>query len=526
MKYPKLFGHAVVALALMAIWASAASATTLEVGGVPKNETVEVNLSLASGSSLTLKATSGVLQNTCTTSTAAGKVVSFPAAVLTAKLSTLSFGSCTRTVTVHEPGALEVTWIPGTTNGTVFSEEAQVTSGSPAGTLNCTTGATTHIGTITGVGSGNAMLHINALINCGIVSSAKWEGTYSVTSPGGFGVTDALTTTLEVGGTANAEKTEITGSLQSGKSLILKDTSGFLQNTCTASHLNASTSSPYTGASVTAPISTLTFSGCNRVVTVHAPGKLEIVRIGSTTDGTVYSQEAQVTSGSPVGTLKCNTPEKTKLGTLTGVSSGNATLHISSVINCGIVPSIEWEGTYTVTSPAGLGVTDTPTTGLEVGGSAKVEQLEITGSLSGGGSLLLKDTSGFSQNTCSASHFNASTNSPYTGTSVTAPISTLTFGGCTRPVTVHAPGKLEVVRVGSTTNGTVYSEEAQVTSGSPIGTLNCTTGPTTKLGTLTGVASGNATLHIKAMINCGIIASAEWEGTYTVTSPAGLGVTS
>jgi hypothetical protein len=92
-------------------------------------------------------------------------------------------------VTVHKPGALKVDWISGTTNGTVFPEEAQVTSGSPIGTLNCTTGAGTHIGTLVGAATGgHAVMNINAVLNCGIIPSARWEATYKVTSPTGLGV--------------------------------------------------------------------------------------------------------------------------------------------------------------------------------------------------------------------------------------------------------------------------------------------------------------------------------------------------
>ncbi|HVD41507.1 MAG TPA: hypothetical protein VNC16_10980 [Solirubrobacterales bacterium] len=340
----------------------------------------------------------------------------------------------------------------------------------------------------------------------------------------GAGVASA-TTTLEVGGMPKGESVAITGSLQSGSSLLLKDTSNFTNNACTSSHFSASTSSPYTGEYVTGPLSTLTFGSCARTVTVHAPGKLEIVRVGGTTNGTVSSEEAQFTSGSPIGTLNCQTGATTQLGTLTGVKEGNATLHINALLNCGIMPSAKLEGTYTITSPAGLGVTEAPapTTTLEIGGVRKAEPIAITGSLQSGSSLALKDTSSFPQNTCTSSHFAASTNSPYTGESVTAPLS-VTFGGCTRTVTVHSSGALEMVHIGGTTNGTVYTEEAQITSGSPVGTLNCTPGKTTKLGTLTGVKEGNATLHVNAVINCGIIPSAKLEGAYTVTAPAGLGV--
>ena len=55
--------------------------------------------------------------------------------------------------------------------------------------------------------------------------------------------------------------------------------------------------------------------------------------------------------------------------------------------------------------------------------------------------------------------------------------------------------------------------------------MNCKTGEGTAIGNLTGVASGHATMEINATLNCGPhLSSARWTGTYTVTSPTGLGV--
>ncbi|HEX3040905.1 MAG TPA: hypothetical protein VHP56_02295 [Solirubrobacterales bacterium] len=189
MKHLKMLGlAAVAATALMAFAAGPASATTLSINGVTQTGAVAIEASIAAGNSAILKDTSGFSQNTCTTSVAKGSTDTKTGEAVTGKLSSLTFSNCTRTVTVHKPGALEILWISGSTNGTVYSENAQVTSGSPIGILNCTTGETTHIGTLTGIASGSATMHINALINCGIISSAKWEGTYTITSPSGLGV--------------------------------------------------------------------------------------------------------------------------------------------------------------------------------------------------------------------------------------------------------------------------------------------------------------------------------------------------
>jgi hypothetical protein len=117
----------------------------------------------------------------------------------------------------------------------------------------------------------------------------------------------------------------------------------------------------------------------------------------------------------------------------------------------------------------------------------------------------------------------------YTGDSLTGPLTEgangLKFSNCTRePVTVHKSGELHITWT-SGTNGTVTSSGAEVTTGSPFGTINCKTGEGTHLGTLTGVAAGKATMDINAVLSCSGISS-KWEATYTVTSPEGLGVVS
>jgi hypothetical protein len=63
-----------------------------------------------------------------------------------------------------------------------------------------------------------------------------------------------------------------------------------------------------------------------------------------------------LTIPSPFGTLNCTT-NNTDIGVLTGVSSGTAIMDVNGVFNCGaILPSVKWEGIYSVTTPAGLGV--------------------------------------------------------------------------------------------------------------------------------------------------------------------------
>ena len=215
MKYLKILGlAAVAAMAFTAFAASSASATTLEVGGVAKDEAVTISASIETETSAVLSRTDGSLANTCTISGAhgtteivkdgAGNVIDdFTGPRVTGALSSLTFAECSRPVTVHKAGQLYIEYDPiieehpdkkvtetATTNGTVFSENAEVTVSTPFGTVNCKTGTGTDIGTLTGVKEGNATMHINAVLNCGfLLPSASWKGAYTITSPTGLGVT-------------------------------------------------------------------------------------------------------------------------------------------------------------------------------------------------------------------------------------------------------------------------------------------------------------------------------------------------
>jgi len=191
MTYTKILGvaAAAAAMALMA-FASTASATTLEVGGVAKNETVTIKASLATGTSALLSSTASVLANTCKASSVEGNTVSpFTGATVGGPITSLTFTECKENpVVVDKAGSLSVGWNSGTTNGTVSSNGAEVTVPSPLGLLNCKT-TNTPIGTATGVKEGSATVDVNAVLNCGILlPSAKWEATYTVTSPAGLGV--------------------------------------------------------------------------------------------------------------------------------------------------------------------------------------------------------------------------------------------------------------------------------------------------------------------------------------------------
>jgi hypothetical protein len=171
------------------------------------------------------------------------------------------------------------------------------------------------------------------------------------------------------------------------------------------------------------------------------------------------------------------------------------------------------------------GASSASATTLEIGGVAQNKSVAVEMTLASGASFLETDTFGNFLNTCTSSTIKWATGSPFSGTTVGGPVSTLSWTNCAEGNTVvHAAGSLSVERIAATTNGTVRSTGAKITTASVFGTITCTTS-NTDIGTLTGLASGHAKLDFNAVVPCTLIGSAKWSGTYTVTSPTGLGVT-
>ena len=195
MKFTKILGAAAVAAMALMAFASSASATTLEVGGAAKNAEVAIEATLKSGTSALLTDTAGFAANTCVSSTVKGHTEkTFTVAgtgAISGPITALAWGGCTEgNPVVDSMGTLSVEWIKGSpTNGTVRSNGAKVTVPSFFGTLTCTT-ENTDIGTLTGVKVGFATMDINGVLKCTIISTAKWTGTYTVTSPEGLGVVE------------------------------------------------------------------------------------------------------------------------------------------------------------------------------------------------------------------------------------------------------------------------------------------------------------------------------------------------
>jgi hypothetical protein len=189
MKHLKMLGVAALAAMGLMAFAGSASATTLSVEGVKKNEAVTIKATLAAGSSALLKDKNGTTADTCTGSTVEGTTTAFDPP--SGPVSKLEFTGCSHTTHVLKPGSLSVAWISNT-EGTVTSSGAEVTVVSTVfgASAICKTGTGTVVGTLTGVASGHATMDIDATnsLNCGILGTSSWTGTYTVTSPTGLGV--------------------------------------------------------------------------------------------------------------------------------------------------------------------------------------------------------------------------------------------------------------------------------------------------------------------------------------------------
>jgi hypothetical protein len=201
MKYFKMLSLAMAAaVALMALGgAGTASATVIcKTNTIPCSEKypagTEYKASLSTGTSMKLTTTEGFTLNTCTASTLTGKTENVGSGTETVHGPIPAFGltftNCSAgTITVIEGGDTETHAISGTSNGTYTARKFRVTLNTFLGPCNYTAGAATHIGVVTG--GAPATVDVNAVVtrvspdpDTGTCpSSARWQATYTVTSP-------------------------------------------------------------------------------------------------------------------------------------------------------------------------------------------------------------------------------------------------------------------------------------------------------------------------------------------------------
>jgi len=193
----------------------------------------------------------------------------------------------------------------------------------------------------------------------------------------------------------------------------------------------------------------------------------------------------------------------------------------------GYLRKLSFSALFAVVLLACVGVGTASATTLEIGGVAQNQAVTIEGSLEENSKTIWETTTGQILEICEESTIKGKTEGAFTGgATVGGKVSTLTFGECLPEVKVLKPGSFTVEWI-SNTKGTVKSSGTEVEFEDEIMgiMLTCSTGASTDLGLLTGVAAGNATLEINAVINCGFFRpSVIWKAAYTITSPQGLGV--
>lgn len=180
-----------------------------------------------------------------------------------------------------------------------------------------------------------------------------------------------------------------------------------------------------------------------------------------------------------------------------------------------------------------VGASAVSATTLKVNGITQTAAVEIGASLETGAKLIWKDNAGTTLDECFGSTIEGKVTT-VTGASVSGPLSKFSIGLCSHTTTTLAPGSLIITQIGSTANGTVFSAGAEITvMSTAFGTSAlCRTGTGTYIGTLTGATNGTtnntkfATVDLNGKISCGIIGTSTWTGSYTVTSPEELAVTS
>jgi hypothetical protein len=195
MKHLKMFGlAAMAAMALLGLVAASASATALYSGATKLGAGTEIKSSLTGTATLTT--TEGTVLDTCAGGEVNGKTSNAGGAAETVKgkveKTGVTWSSCTFTTDTLEGGELEIHWtslLKGLLKGIRF--KVTINTGI-FGSCVFTLGTGTTLGELTGSTTTNAVMDINAVATreSGLCpSTAKWVGTYKVTSPSPLHVT-------------------------------------------------------------------------------------------------------------------------------------------------------------------------------------------------------------------------------------------------------------------------------------------------------------------------------------------------
>jgi hypothetical protein len=196
MKHLKMFGLLVVAaISLIALPVDTAAAgpnfCTVQESPCPEANRwatgTELDLSLASGKSSLLTDTESEQIDTCTGSTAQGKLEK--AEPITGPIESLTWSGCTFTTKTLKPGRLEVEHIAGTHNGTVRADGTAEVTISTVFFGSCIYGPSggADLGELKegkpATFVANAVLRKFTGSNLACPETAKWTATYTLTEP-------------------------------------------------------------------------------------------------------------------------------------------------------------------------------------------------------------------------------------------------------------------------------------------------------------------------------------------------------
>lgn len=181
------------ACAILMVFASTASATTLTSGsGTVVKTGTEIKSSLKTKTSSTFLDTTGLIQNTCASSTVSGKTSNETGTTVTILITVWEWQSCTRTWVLIAAGLWHIS-----SNGTVTGSGTEFETEVPGGG-HCVYGTSTGVtlGTLTNASSStssaslavNAVLPLIKTVNGVCSSTIKWVAEYTVTSPLGLKV--------------------------------------------------------------------------------------------------------------------------------------------------------------------------------------------------------------------------------------------------------------------------------------------------------------------------------------------------
>jgi hypothetical protein len=302
--------------------------------------------------------------------------------------------------------------------------------------------------------------------------------------------------------------TAIDLSLTSGNSMVLRNTSGTIEDTCTGGTIKGK-SGAEAATAVPVELSEWSWTSCTNTTSTVAAGSLEVDQIKGTHNGTVTGKGTEwkfILAG-----VECTygTGSGTDLGTLTG--GAEPVLDINAVINkiAGkfLCPSdVVLEAKFVVTEPHALYVDQERVTSggilCTAEGTPTCTQSYPPGaaidlSLKSGSSMVLKSTGGSIGDTCTGGTISGSVGVG-AGNAVSVELAQSSWSSCSNTVSTVAVGSLEIARIEGTHNGTVTGKGTEWEF--EISGVKCTytLGTGTDLGTLT--AGEEPVLKINAVI--------------------------